>query len=189
MHIGSARKAKAAHASSVRAPQPAELASLDAALSHRDRIKLIKHEKLKKKNFDDQHRWKLQRGHAAFDRGLRARLNNDRQILLKSFLNENYKKNRFRTLSTSTAAGPPAEGGGQHSSFVVHGATGSGYENSIAYSKNQFGSTISHGVNFAKLKSASATPNILPAGAGGKSTLTQGETIKERLASGIGGSS
>jgi len=107
MHIDSARKAKVAHCSSVRAPQPAELGLLDAALSHRDKIKLIKHEKLKKKNFDDQHRWKLQRGHAAFDRGLGARLNKDRQILLKSFLNENCKRNRFRTLSTSTAAAGP----------------------------------------------------------------------------------
>ena len=68
---------------------------------------------------------------------------------------------------------------------MVHGGAGGGYENSIANSKNQFGSTISHGVNFAKLYSASAAVNTMPTGAGGKSTLTQGETIKERLASGI----
>ena len=31
----------------------------DFRLSHREKIKLIKHENMKKKNLDDQHKWKL----------------------------------------------------------------------------------------------------------------------------------
>ena len=93
-------------------------------------------------------------------KGLKAQLSKERQILLKSYLNENQKKNKLRTLSIASGPAGSPEQAGYHSAFQVHGALGSGYENSIEHSKHQFGSTISHGINFAKLKSSSLGPNI-----------------------------
>lgn len=47
----------------------------------REQMKFLKHQRAKKKNLEDQHRWKLEQNPGKLNKGLRAQLIKERQIL------------------------------------------------------------------------------------------------------------
>ena len=69
-------------------------------MSHRDKIKLLKHEKMKYENLQEQHKWKLETHLKKYPKALKAQLNKERQILLKSFIYENVNWQKMKTDKT-----------------------------------------------------------------------------------------
>mgnify|MGYP006092518513 FL=1 len=55
----------------------------------REQMKFLKHQRAKKKNLDDQHRWKLESNPGKLNKGLRAQLIKERQILQRQHVAEN----------------------------------------------------------------------------------------------------
>jgi|APCry1669190327_1035288.scaffolds.fasta_scaffold74457_1 hypothetical protein len=47
-------------------------------MSHRDKIKLLKHEKMKYENLQQQHKWKLETHLKKYPKALKAQLNKER---------------------------------------------------------------------------------------------------------------
>lgn len=71
-------------------------------ISHRQQINLIKKEKAKNKNFDDQHRWKLKGYNGTLKKGLKAHLNKEKLMLHRSYLTDSMERVRVRQQQYAT---------------------------------------------------------------------------------------
>lgn len=65
-------------------------------MPHREQINLIKIEKAKSKNFQDQHQWKLKQHNGALKKGLKAHLFKEKLMLHRSYLTNSMQRSENR---------------------------------------------------------------------------------------------